>query len=90
MIVDYALLGSYTPMGDRLLNFTVMNGEKCSYDSENPYVTANIPSDGDSIFKDDVSNILEKVGVKSFISMVYDIVMAWLGDLFEFIKGIIK
>lgn len=90
LIIDYALLKSYTPMGERLLNFTVMNGEKAEYDSENPYVIANIPSDGDSIFKDDVSNILDKVGVKSLISMIYDIVMAWLGDLFEFVRGFVK
>ncbi|MGN1418784.1 MAG: esterase/lipase family protein [Acutalibacteraceae bacterium] len=90
LVIDYTLSGSATPMGERLLNFTVMNGEPAAYDSENPYVKADIASGGDSLFREDIDNILEKVGVKPLLTMIYDIVMTWFGDLFKFIIKIVN
>lgn len=45
--VYYIACGSYTPVGSRTFDFTLMNGEPVAYDSANPYTAADFPKVSD-------------------------------------------
>lgn len=49
--VYYVSYGSYTPVGSRTFDFTIMNGEPVAYDSSDPYVDVDFASDYDSFTK---------------------------------------
>lgn len=85
LVVDYTLIGSATPLGERLFNFTIMNGEKVKYDAENPYVAANLVSDFNKLLDEDSDRILTKTGSKTFFEMLYNIISPFLKFLVEFI-----
>ena len=67
LVVDYTLIGSATPLGERLFNFTIMNGDAVKYDPEKPYVSANLVSDFNKLLDEDSNNILTKTGSKTFL-----------------------
>lgn len=46
--VYYIACGSYTPVGSRTFDFTLMNGEPVAYDSANPYAAADFPKVADN------------------------------------------
>ncbi|MGN1194331.1 MAG: hypothetical protein ACI4SB_02505, partial [Acutalibacteraceae bacterium] len=86
IVVDYVLVGSATPIGERSFDFTVMNGEKVAYDESNPYVTADIDGNLDSVLDDTHNNIFTNTGIKPFISIIFNI----FEPLFNFVIKIIK
>lgn len=90
LVVDYVLIGSATPMGERLFNFTIMNGNSPEYDSKNPYVSANLVSDFNKLLNKDSENILNKTGSKTFFEMLYNIIWPfakYIVELVRMIKG---
>ena len=90
LVVDYVLIGSATPMGERLFNFTILNGSAPEYDSENPYVSANLVSDFNKLLDKDSENILNKTGSKTFFEMLYNIIWPfakYIVELVRMIKG---
>ena len=85
IVVDYVLVGSPTPVGERSFDFTVMNGEKAAYDENNPYVTADIDGNVDSVLTDQLDNIFTNVGIKPLISILFNIIE----PIFELVKKIV-
>ncbi|MCM1544348.1 MAG: hypothetical protein NC110_03530 [Ruminococcus sp.] len=89
VVVDYSLIGSITPLGERLFNFTLMNGEAVPYDEGKPFVDANYTSNFNDLPSKDVSDTLNKVGITSFFEMIYNILETWFSTLFKFVRGVV-
>lgn len=88
LVVDYVLIGSPTPMGERLFNFTIMNGSAPEFDSENPYVAADRVSDFNKLLDKDTDNILTKTGIKSLFEMLYNIFWPFAKVIVELVRTI--
>ena len=71
--VNYVQVGAVTPIGSRSFDFTVMNGEKVSFDSENPIVASNSPQDSLLVF---MLKIIPQPGMQKLITMVYNALKA--------------
>lgn len=77
IVIDYTLIGSLTPLGERTLNFTVMNGEAVKYDAKNPFVVADLSGGLDTIIDEGTSSILKKTGLKDLFEIIYNIYTAF-------------
>ena len=71
--VNYVQVGAVTPIGSRTFDFTVMNGEKVSFDSENPIVSSNSPQDS---LLDFILKLIPQLGMQKLITMVYNALKA--------------
>lgn len=71
--VNYVQVGAVTPIGSRTFDFTVMNGEKVSFDSENPIVESNSPQDSLLVF---ILNFISQPGMQKLVTMVYNTLKA--------------
>lgn len=65
---------TYTPIGDRTFDFTIMNGDPVEFDEENPMVKADYEQKIDEVLDDDVTDTLSKYGVKGIVSVVFNMV----------------
>ena len=74
---------SFTPIGGRTFDFTLMNGEAVSYDENNPFVKADESFRIDIVVDEDVKNILTKDFVSSLLSFIYNIVTKLIGYVME-------
>ena len=83
--ISYAI-GNYTPVGQRTFDFVLMNGEAADFDSENPYVADEYENGMADILGEDTVEILEKYGVKTIVSIIFETVM----KIYEFISGIVE
>ena len=90
VVVDYVLVGSPTPVGERSFDFTIMNGEKASYDENNPYVTADIDGNVDSVLSDKLNNIFTNIGIKPLISMLFNIIEPFFNLIMNIVKTFVK
>ena len=73
MTVNYVQVGADTPIGSRTFDFTVMNGEKVSFDSENPIVSSNSPQDS---LLDFILKFISQPGMQKLITMLYNTLKA--------------
>ena len=71
--VNYVQPGALTPIGSRTFDFTVMNGEKVSFDSENPITESNSPQDS---MLDMILSFIPQLGIQKLITMVYNALKA--------------
>ncbi|MEE1247098.1 MAG: hypothetical protein UHL70_07530 [Acutalibacteraceae bacterium] len=71
--VNYVQVGAVTPIGSRTFDFTVMNGEKVSFDSENPIVSSNSPQDS---LLDFILKFISQPGMQKLITMLYNTLKA--------------
>ncbi len=91
LVVDYALIGSVTPLGERIFDFTLMNGENVVFDESTPLVSASFVGDFDSLLDEESNNILNQTGSKSFFEMLYNVVypiVKWIAQLVEMFKNL--
>lgn len=79
------VIGNLTPIGQRTFDFVLMNGEAAEFDSENPYVSESYENGMSDIIGEDTVDILEKFGIKTIASIIYETVM----KIYEFISGIV-
>lgn len=77
IVIDYLQLNSVTSIGERVMNFTVMNGDPVKFDEKNPIVKADVDRDEDikDIVGDDGFSALETVGVIPFLKIIYNVVI---------------
>ncbi len=78
------LTDKITPLGERTFDFTILNGEKVSYDSNNALVDADYPDYLTGTFADKVAG---KLGVQKVTSYAFNIiaqVMRYLSKLLPF------
>lgn len=86
VIVDYYLVDSVTPVGERVFNFTVMNGDPVKYNPNRPLVDASEKNGATDFVDDETQGILNTVGVMPMLKIIYNIVM----PIVELIKKMIE
>lgn len=79
------LIESFTLVGERTFNFTLMNGEAAEYDAENPLVDADNAPAIEGVLDEETNAILDKTGAKTIASIIYNIVMT----IVTFVRSII-
>lgn len=72
--ISYILEGSVTPVGERVLDYTIMNGENVEYDEDNPYCDVDYTQAIRDIIPSRTADILEKLGLLDFVNMFYNFV----------------
>ncbi len=75
-----------TPVSDRTLDFTIMNGPSAEYNENEPYVNADLPKELDEVIGEKATALLKKLGIRNTAATVYNILM----KLFAFITNLAK
>lgn len=78
-------IGSVTLVGERIFEFTLMNGEKAEYDEENPFVKADPEPAIDKILDENTDSLLTKFGLKYIASVLYNIAMTFVSLIYRII-----
>lgn len=76
--ISYVLDNNVTPIGERTLSFTVLNGAKADYDSENPYSPFNSKTTLENLTNGAFDDILDNLGIKKIVSIVVNIFTSWV------------
>ncbi len=79
--IDYYTNGNTVPNGKRVLDFTVMNGERVEYNENKPYVDRDYTAPTDSIIGSNAAEALKENGVYELVSFIMDMIMALLTRL---------
>lgn len=82
--ITYAI-GNITPIGNRCFDFTVMSQNAVEYDSVNPFVPSDYSNGLDDAIGEDTVDILEKYGVKTLVSIIFETVM----KIYDFISSLV-
>lgn len=69
--VNYVQVGAVTPFGSRTFDFTIINGDKVDFDSENPIVDTDLPQD--AILKI-ILKFIPSLGLQKLTELVYNTV----------------
>ena len=69
LVIDYKLLGSATPYGERTLHFTLQNGPRVAYDAKTPYVSVSAAGGLDTLLSSSADRLMQKSGTKDAFSM---------------------
>lgn len=74
--VSYVTVGtsSYTPVGQRTFDFTVMNGPAPEYDANEPYTDADHPAQIYDVLSDDAKAAFEKYGLTALVNSFYTVI----------------
>ncbi len=78
--VTYLTSGSVSPLGERTLDLTVMNGEKASYDPAVPLCAADFTQPLGQKLGGFSAGVLKKLGLFDLLSMFYNICLRLLGS----------
>ena len=79
------MIESFTLVGERTFNFTLMNGEAAEYDAENPLVDADSAPAIEGVLDEETNAILDKYGAKTIASIIYNIVMTIMNFVYSII-----
>lgn len=81
--ISYLLDNNVTPIGERCLSFTVMNGEKAEFSNDSPFSPQNSKTFAETIFGNigDGSPLMS--GIMDFASILVNIVYSWIETAFS-------
>lgn len=80
--IDYYTEGNkITPTGKRVLDFTVMNGERADYNLDEPFVDSEYAAPADGVLGDNATDALKKYGVYDLVTFFIDLFMAIMEKL---------
>ena len=77
--INYASVGSSTPLGERTFDFTIMNGSAVAYDASTPYVSADKVNDA---ALDMILTYIPSLGIQRFVTLVYNMMKALIQNIF--------
>ena len=79
--VTYVTLGtsSYTPVGQRTFDFTIMNGPAPKYDINNPYADADFPAQIYHVLSESGISAFEQYGLTSVVNAFYTVIARMIG-----------
>ncbi len=80
------VIGTLTLIGERVFEFTLMNGEEAEYDEEKPFAPADPEPGINDVLDDETDSILTKYGIKNIAAIIYNIIMTFV----ELINNIIN
>ena len=69
LVIDYQLLGSATPYGERTLHFTLQNGPRVPYDESAPFVPLRAEGRLDTVLPAEKTPLLQKSGLRDALGM---------------------
>ena len=75
------LLGSITPLCERTLNFTLMNGENALYDRNKPTSPLCEKNLIDRYAPENTVGFLKRFGLEQTAVMIVNIITSWVGIL---------
>ena len=78
-------IGSITLVGERIFEFTLMNGEKAEYDADKPFVKADPEPEIDKVLDENTNALLTKFGLKYIVSVLYNIAMTFVTLIYRII-----
>ena len=81
IVIDFVLLGSITPLCERTLNFTLMNGENALYDGNKPTSPLCEKNLIDRYAPENTVGCLKRFGLEQTAVMVVNIITSWVGIL---------
>lgn len=81
LIFSYFATGSLTPVGQRVMSFTVMNGDSAEYSADAPMSNAYAETPFDKSPFTAFSSLLTKNGLYNFVAMFYNIFWNWFNSL---------
>ncbi len=80
--VNYEMVGNTTALiGEKRVNFKIMNGTPVDYDEANPYVNADYVMAYDELVPDDTKEILTNLGLSAFVSYIIDFILSLINQL---------
>ena len=85
LTLSYCAVGSLTPIGERTMDFTLLNGENAVYDIENPNAPAAANNPIDKLLLPPVKTLLEKLGLYNLFSMFYTIIYTTVNSIIRMI-----
>lgn len=71
--ITYITEKSISPLGERTLDYTLVNGDPVAYDAENPYCAVDFTPPLGSKLPAGVSGLLKKIGWFDLLSLFYNI-----------------
>lgn len=80
--ISYFVKGSITPLGERTLGFTLMNGEAPAYYQSNAFASDNAATIIDRYLPDLILTLLKDLGLYRLVSMVVNIAVGLAGRIF--------
>lgn len=87
VVIDFALIGSVTPLCERTFNFTLMNGDDSAYDETAPYSPLCEKNIIQKYAPNYVTGFLKASGLEPLAVIAVNIVSAWLGAILNLLKG---
>ncbi|MDD6275520.1 MAG: hypothetical protein PUB20_01660 [Clostridia bacterium] len=77
--VNYASVGSPTPLGERTFDFTIMNGPSAQYDDSTPFVSSDKVNDS---VLDSILGFISSLGIQKFVTLIYNMMKALIANIF--------
>lgn len=69
----YTSLKTGTPVGQRVMNFTIFNGAPAAFDPEKPFVDAAVlHSSFEEVAGDRAASVLDRLGLRALVEMFFD------------------
>lgn len=91
LTVNYVQAGPASMLGSRSLPFTVIGGKTVEYNEDKPYSSFNATDPADAFLsRIGINKYAEKFGFKTILSVVYNTIIKYFGELIKFIKAVTK
>lgn len=87
--ITYAASDNITPLGERTLNFTLMNGEKAEYTTETPYSPLNGKTVLETLAGEKLNAEISRLGLSEILNMVTNIISSWILLAVKYISAVI-
>ncbi len=80
--VTYNMEGNTTaPVGKKLVNFKIMNGEAPAFDEASPYVDADYVVGYKELIGEETNEVLTGLGLSYFVSAIIEMIMSFLDQI---------
>ena len=83
------MIGTITLIGERVFEFTLMNGDAAEYDEANPFADADPVPGINKVLDEETDSILTKYGFKNIAAIIYNIIMTFV-ELVNKIISVVK
>lgn len=81
IVIDFVLIGSVTPLCERIFNFTVLNGENAEYDESEPFSSLCEKNIVERYAPENVTEFLKRYGFEQLTVMLVNTLTTWVGIL---------
>ena len=91
LIVNYTQLGPTSVVGTKSFPFMIIGGQEIEYNEDEPFADFNLADPADAFLNGTkLGKISERIGFRSILSVIYNTIMKYFGDLIKFIGAVSK